>query len=135
MPFLTTTKFYTPELLRSYPDHLFVFGDNARRTGKGGQAVIRDEPNAIGVATKFAPNNGQAAFFRDNETSFAVLLHDLRVIMMLASAWPVVLPVSPVHDDWVLNIGTGLSAMPNHCPALFDALQRWFRQREIEGEI
>ena len=132
MPFLTTTKFYTPELLRSYPDHLFVFGDNARRTGKGGQAVIRDEPNAIGVATKFAPNNGQAAFFRDNETSFAVLLHDIRIVTMLASAWPVVLPVT---DDNTLNIGTGLSAMPTKCPALFEALQTWFRHRQIEGEI
>lgn len=132
MPFLVTTKFYTPELLRSYPDHLFCFGDNTRRQGKGGQAAIRDEPNAIGVATKFAPNNGQAAFFRDNDTSFAVLLHDIRIVTMLASAWPVVLPVT---DDNTLNIGTGLSAMPSKCPALFDALQRWFRQRKIEGEI
>lgn len=133
MPFLTTTKFYTPELLRSYPDHLFVFGDNTRRTGHGGQAAIRDEPNAIGVATKFAPNNGQAAFFRDNDTSFAVLLHDLRVIMMLAVAWPVVLPVTIDHR--LLNIGTGLSAMPSKCPALFEALQSWFRRQPIEGEI
>lgn len=133
MPFLVTTKFYTPELLRSYPDHLFCFGDNTRRTGKGGQAAIRDEPNAIGLATKFAPNNGQAAFFRDNETSFAVLRHDLRVVLLLAARWNVVLPIT--EDRLTLNIGTGLSAMPQKCPKLFAVLQGWFQRLKIEGEI
>ena len=40
---------YTPELLRANPNKLFLFGDNNTRTGKGGQAVIRDEPNAVAL--------------------------------------------------------------------------------------
>lgn len=31
---------------------LFVFGDNEERSGRGGQAIIREEKNAIGIATK-----------------------------------------------------------------------------------
>jgi hypothetical protein len=49
-------KFYTVELLRDNPDSLFVFGDNTHKVGKGGQAIIRDEPNAFGIATKVSPN-------------------------------------------------------------------------------
>ena len=44
-----------------------MFGDNDQRTGKGGQAVIRDEPNAIGVRTKKAPKTSAAAYYTDNE--------------------------------------------------------------------
>ena len=51
----------------NHPDTLFVFGDNDQRTGKGGQAVIRDEPNAIGVRTKKAPKTSAAAYYTDNE--------------------------------------------------------------------
>ena len=132
MPFLTTTKFYTPELLRSHSDKYFVFGDNTRRQGHGGQAAIRDEPNALGIATKFAPNNVQAAFFKDNATSFAVLKHELQVVSVIARTQTVVLPVTA---DGLLNIGTGLSAMPTRCPQLFHEMQRWFLRQTIEGNL
>lgn len=47
---------YTPELLRANREKIYVFGDNMKRYGKRGQAVIRDEPNAFGVATKRHPS-------------------------------------------------------------------------------
>lgn len=44
------------------PDKLYVFGDNLQRYGKGGQAVIRDCSNAIGVATKRQPTINNHAY-------------------------------------------------------------------------
>jgi hypothetical protein len=33
-------------------DFLFIFGDNDKKIGKKGQAIIRDEINAYGIPTK-----------------------------------------------------------------------------------
>lgn len=54
----------TKEYLRSNPDHIFVFGDNTLRTGKGGAAKLRDEPNTYGFITKIYPNNNFDAFYK-----------------------------------------------------------------------
>ena len=51
-----TEEFYTPGLLRSMPEKIFVFGDNLLQRGTKGQAAIRGEPNAVGVPTKRAPS-------------------------------------------------------------------------------
>jgi len=55
--------FITREYLRENPDHVFVFGDNKLRTGKGGAASLRDEPNTYGFITKKYPNNNAGSFF------------------------------------------------------------------------
>ena len=52
IPKIVIVEHYTPELVRQYPNYAFLFGDNEKRSGTGGQAVIRNEPNAIGVRTK-----------------------------------------------------------------------------------
>lgn len=57
----------TPELVRNNPDKVYLFGDNLQSQGKGGQAVIRDEPNAIGIPTKKAPSMREGSFFTDDE--------------------------------------------------------------------
>jgi hypothetical protein len=45
---------------------IWVFGDNLKRTGYGGQAAVcRGLRNTIGIATKMRPDNKQSAFFRD----------------------------------------------------------------------
>lgn len=45
-------KRYTLNLVKGNRDVYFVFGDNLIGEGKGGQAIIREEPNTIGVPTK-----------------------------------------------------------------------------------
>jgi hypothetical protein len=45
-------------------DCLFVFGDNDARQGFAGQAVIRGEPNAIGLTTKRIPSHVAHAYYR-----------------------------------------------------------------------
>lgn len=56
----------TPSTLRKEPNTLFVFGDNDLREGKGGQAVNRDEPNAIGIRTKHKPTTNADAYYTDD---------------------------------------------------------------------
>ena len=53
----------TKEYLESHPDHIFVFGDNLIRRGKGGAATFRDEPNSYGFITKRYPNNRDSSFY------------------------------------------------------------------------
>ena len=45
-------RFWNPKIVRSQPECLFIFGDNDIQKGKRGQAIIRDEPNAIGIPTR-----------------------------------------------------------------------------------
>ena len=57
-------KIITKEFLRENPDVIFVFGDNTIRKGKGGAALLRDEPNTYGFITKKYPNNKDESFYR-----------------------------------------------------------------------
>lgn len=56
----------TKKLVSDNPHKLYVFGDNDQRLGKGGQAIIRDENNTIGIRTKKKPNNLGSSFYKDN---------------------------------------------------------------------
>jgi len=57
----------TREYLISHPDHIFVFGDNLLRKGKGGAAILRDEPNTYGFITKKYPDNNDKSFYTPDE--------------------------------------------------------------------
>jgi hypothetical protein len=57
-------KWITRDDLRANPNVLYLFGDNERREGLGGQAKeMRGEPNAIGVRTKASPSKHETAFW------------------------------------------------------------------------
>lgn len=63
-----TEKMITPAMMRAEPKTLFVFGDNMRGTGRGGQAAtMRDEPNGLGIPTKWIPSMVETAFFCDDD--------------------------------------------------------------------
>lgn len=94
---------YTRALLRSNPDKIYVFGDNMKRYGKRGQAIIRDEPNAFGIATKRYPSMDNWAFFSDREDEFDCVINDLRKLYKLSKTHIIVFPVA--------GIGTGLARM------------------------
>ena len=55
------------DYLRKHPNSVFVFGDNLIRKGKGGAAILRDEPNTYGFITKKFPNNRDESFYRPEE--------------------------------------------------------------------
>lgn len=135
MPLHWTTKRYTPELLQANPDCTFVFGDNLQRVGKGGQAIIRDEPNVIGIPTKVTTG----LCFSDYEQYCSLPSWDskredyqlgwkmyqdvidkdlLKVEDRLALGETVVVPMD--------FIGTGLARLPNEAPGLLFYLYHRF---------
>ena len=51
--------------VKNNPNCLFIFGDNDVKLGYGGQAIIRDLPNAIGIPTKKLPTPDLNSFYND----------------------------------------------------------------------
>lgn len=122
-------KRYSPSDCRANPKFIFVYGDNlgmkkngqqGLRYGKAGQACIRDEPNAIGIATKLAPSMEEWAFFTDSEkhiemaknefdTTFSFLQSHVETTTIV---WP---------ED---GIGTGLAELVTRAPEIWAMLDR-----------
>lgn len=107
--------------LRQARGDRFVFGDNVRRTGYGGQAAaMRGEPNAIGVATKWAPSNAASAFFGDEDAgAWRWVEADLARIRAALDEGRVV----HVPRD---GLGTGLSRLPTLAPRIYRHLWETF---------
>lgn len=102
-------KRYTRKLIRAYPDTLFVFGDNMARKGYGGQAAeARDEPNAIGIPTKWAPNSW--AFFKNSDFDEVVPTIDAEFLKLHMHHGKVVWPAD--------GIGTGLARLSECAPII-----------------
>jgi hypothetical protein len=57
----------TKDYLANNPTHIFVFGDNLQRWGKGGAAKLRDCKNSYGFITKRAPNNKDSSFYKPSD--------------------------------------------------------------------
>ena len=71
---------YDKRTLRNNKNKLYIFGDNIISEGKGGQAIIRDEENAIGIPTKKFPTNKSNAFFKDGELKINIGYIDAAII-------------------------------------------------------
>jgi hypothetical protein len=114
-------KWITRDMLRADPDAVFVFGDNAKRIGMGGQAAsMRGEPNALGVATKFAPRMNDADFYATgNLRAIAIVMDDLCLVgLHLAQSKTVYVPFD--------GLGTGLSELPKRAPAIANLITSFF---------
>lgn len=101
------------DTLRANPDKLFVFGDNAQRLGREGQAAVcRGELNTLGIATKWAPSMEPSAFFSDDDpTAWDIVHNGLQTVRIhLTAGRTIVVPRA--------GIDTGLSRMPERCPKL-----------------
>ncbi|MBX2806491.1 MAG: hypothetical protein KTR19_11000 [Hyphomicrobiales bacterium] len=108
-------------MIKSHPDWLFVFGDNLERKGYGGQArAARDEPNAVGIATKRSPGMGPDDFFTDGDKTKweASSAEDLNRLRRHIHAGGVVI--------WPLDgIGTGLAKLPECAPSIHQAIEEF----------
>lgn len=60
-------KIYKVKDLKNNPNKIFVFGDNLKRKGEGGQAIIRGEENAYGIVTKKSPSSKSSSYFTDDD--------------------------------------------------------------------
>jgi hypothetical protein len=108
----------TRDMLQAERDARFVFGDNMRRVGLGGQAAsMRGEPNAIGVATLYAPGH----YYRpDDPLALATVVDDLGdVALALNQGLTVYVPTD--------GLGTGLARLPENAPALHRLIVAFFR--------
>lgn len=106
---------YTTQMVRRNPNTIYVFGDNLMRIGKGGQAIIRDEPNSFGIVTKKMPTMTNNAFFTDSDFELfkKEVLNDIQKIKE-----------SPLNDIVFPEggIGTGLARLPESSPLCWDFL-------------
>lgn len=119
---IETVNRYTVADLKANPNKIYVFGDNNQRRGKGGQAIIRDEPNAFGIITKEEPNNTEAAFMDDeflNSNPFGKSNKeriDEDIAKIKTDGRPVVFPKD--------GIGTGLAKLRQKAPLTFAYLNQ-----------
>jgi hypothetical protein len=115
----------TRDMLQADPEARFVFGDNSKRVGLGGQAAsMRGEPNAIGVQTKRAPGMADGDFFSPfsvvGTSDFNGIMLDLGgVVRALEEGRTVYVP----RD----GLGTGLSQLPIRAPAIANLITAFFR--------
>lgn len=115
--------------LKANPNVHYVFGDNSKREGYGGQAKeMRDEPNAIGIATKWAGSNAPSAFFSDDQfqEQSALILQDFVPVFDLLEEGKIVVWPSD-------GIGTGLSDVPNKSPLTWRFMLAIQEKMEIFG--
>jgi len=112
-------QYISNEFVKAHPEYTFVFGDNAARYGKGGQAfAMRGEPNTIGVRTKMLPTSADNAYFSDDNFDCikSMIDEDLSYVEeKLKHHGNVVFPSD--------GIGTGRAMMKEKCPLLFKYLQ------------
>ena len=102
---------YTPEYLRNHSNITFIFGDNLSRTGNGGQAIIRNESNALGLVSKRTPDHSPTAYMTGTPTDYDAVNLDLARIEELAiSGKQIVFPAA--------GIGTGLARLQTTAPDL-----------------
>jgi hypothetical protein len=91
----------TKDYLANHPDHIFVFGDNKERWGKGGAAKLRDCKNSYGFITKRAPNNNDSSFYKPDEylSTFAKEMVKLEAKI----------EAEPEHTFLISKLGAGLA--------------------------
>jgi hypothetical protein len=117
-------KKYTRSDLRANRNQLFVFGDNMVRQGRGGQAAeCRDEPNAVGIPTKWNPSASESAYFSDLDIVKAAPSIDSafnRLAEHIRTGGTVIWPSD--------NVGTGLAKLREKAPAINAYIQRKFNE-------
>ena len=115
-------KYITEKDCFDNPKSLYLFGDNLRRTGKKGQAQIRDCLNSFGVATKHKPSTTDDSYFTDDDIDY--VYKDLTELSKLMK--------SGFYDTLVIpsdGIGTGLAKLQEKAPAILTfinaVLDKW----------
>lgn len=107
----------TTELVDANIDKIFVFGDNCKRYGTGGQAVIRSCDNSLGLVTKRKPTMQDDAFFEDgNKQDKYMMQRDFRKIRSYLEIGDHV--VIPINHRMEINLGTERAKLKEKAPEL-----------------
>lgn len=120
---IRTIKFFNVETCKKNPRSLFIFGDNLLRFGKKGQAIIRSEPNAIGIVTKKYPSFEQKSYYNDNdfEDFKKQIVNDICDIINEYNDERLHYKEIIFPED---GIGTGLANLKNKAPKCFEFLNK-----------
>lgn len=122
--------FWSVDDVRAHPKWLFIFGDNDQRHGKGGQAVIRGEPNAYGIPTKKNPTLRPDSFYNDAEYENNLEKIDNAIDFIRGDY------TQKKFEKLVFpekGLGTGLAQLHKRAPRTFIYLQK--RLEELAQEI
>jgi hypothetical protein len=111
---------YTDADVKSNPNKIYVFGDNTKRVGTGGQAQIRNNSNAMGIATKISPSMDESAFMLDKDLANNKTIIDGDIAKIKATGKVVVLPKD--------GLGTGLAKLKEKAPQTY----AYLKQRLLE---
>jgi hypothetical protein len=113
-------KKYTRSYIQEHPNWLFVFGDNLERIGLGGQAAAaRNEPNAVGIATKKAPSMSLDAFFIDADYDAWFEAEKATFGMLLSASRNGRTIIWPLD-----GIGTGLAQLEKRAPSIWNDIEQ-----------
>jgi hypothetical protein len=107
---------YTDADVKANPNKIYVFGDNTQRKGTKGQAQIRNNENAFGIATKNEPNNKSEAFMYDNYLEDNKEIIDSDIAKIKADGRPIVFPKD--------GLGTGLAKLKQKAPQTYSYLKQ-----------
>lgn len=113
------TQILSQKLCSDNPDSFVVFGDNLINKGRAGQAIIRYEPNSIGVPTKKLPSMNANAFFSDSNLEYkkvSVVLEKLKKLDVAGKT--IILPSE--------MFGSGLAQVSIRAPKIWKLIQDFY---------
>ncbi len=128
MRILYYSGWLTPELCRKHRDKLFVFGDNLKRFGMGGQAIIRNEPNVYGIATKRLPSMHEGSFFEeDNIGDLDAVLKDIEGLWthLKETEDSVVIPTTPAGR---ISLGLERAELQKRAPSIYNTIEMHIKE-------
>lgn len=108
---------WSSDICQMYSDSLFIYGDNDIRRGKGGQAIIRDEKNSMGIPTKHLPSSTPNAFYNDDNYSDNInkITNAVFEIILRSQSYNTI--YFPKH-----GLGTGLARLNIKAPRTYQYL-------------
>jgi hypothetical protein len=118
--------FWSQKDCENKSDYLFIFGDNDMGFGKGGQAIIRDYHNAVGIPTKKYPSFKNDSFYTDKELE----INKHKITTAVDSILGTLRNNSNTYRGIFLpenGLGTGLAKLDKRAPKTFA-----FLNKEIE---
>ena len=114
----TSHQVLNVELVETHPNCLFVFGDNVVRRGKGGQAVIRDCNNTLGIVTKILPNMLSQSFMSDTDPyHLELVLKDIEYLNSIIKSNKYEYVILPFY-----GLGAGLAKLKTKAPNIYSVI-------------
>lgn len=119
---LVCEDYYNEDLVLNNKNYLFVFGDNTKKIGLGGQAIIRNCGNTFGFITKLKPTNDEKAFLNDEMFDVYInyidkTIETLKYILSFNNNYTaLVFPLT--------GLGNGLAKMPEKAPKCYEYLKQ-----------